>query len=518
MNAILAMPQSQNGQAVWQKTQPVLRALLLFGLFFVFLAGVQFVSPDLVGNDGYYHIKMAYMLRQQGLKPPFPYLPFTILDEQNFVNHHFLYHVLLIPFTFGDLLLGAKWGAVLFTSLSFLAVYLLLNSQRIPYAALWSLALLVVSEAFLFRMSMTRTQAASFGVLVIALYLLFNRRWRGLIGLGLLYVWLYNAFPLLLVIAAAYTVSMGLLEKRIELRPLLYSLLGIGLGIVINPYFPINLEFMVAHIFPKVSDPTAISVGSEWYPYNTHQLLENSPGMWILLILALWQMGVSKKPLSVPVATLFWLTIFFEFLLFRSRRFIEYAPAFVVLFSAFAWKPFFENALESFRLPENIFRVSLSPKTIQNGLGLLLLLILIPSLILNFAKTRKAIQAGIRPAEQFAQASAWLIQNTPKGERVFHTDWDDFPRLFFHNTHNTYIVGLDPVYMQEYDPKLYQLYEEVTQGRVENPSQDILEKFGAKYVITDLNHKSFINQARQDPNMRVVYKDENSMVFMILPR
>lgn len=515
MSALLAIPRSKLGQAVSQKTKPVLHSLLLFSVFFAFLAGVQFVSTDLVGNDGYYHIKMAYLMRTEALKPSFPYLPFTVLDEQNFVDHHFLYHVLLIPFTFGDLLQGAKWGTVFLTSLSLLAIYGFLISQHVPFALLWSLSLLTVSEAFLFRMSMTRTQAVSLGVLILSLYLLFNRHWRWLIGLGFLYVWLYNAFPLLLVVSFLYTISFGLLEKRLEIRPVLYSLLGIGLGLVINPYFPNNLEFLIAHIVPKVSDPTAISVGSEWYSYKTTQLLENSPGMWLMLILALWQMGFSKQPLSTPLATLFWLTVFFEFLLFRSRRFVEYAPAFVVLFAALAWKPFFETAPLNFRLTKKIGGISLSPKFIQNSIGALFFLILVPFLILNFAQTRKSTQAGIRQAEQFAASSAWLIQNTPHGERVFHTDWDDFPRLFFHNTHNTYIVGLDPVYMQEFDAELYRLYAEITQGDVENPSQDILEKFQARYVITDLSHQAFINRARKDPNMRVVYEDENSLVFAI---
>ncbi len=50
-------------------------------------------------------------------------------------------------------------------------------------------------------------------------------------------------------------------------------------------------------------------------------------------------------------------------------------------------------------------------------------------------------------------------QNTPEGELVFQTDWDDFPRLFFYNTHNTYLIGLDPTYMQLYNSKLYDLWD-----------------------------------------------------------
>ncbi len=87
----------------------------------------------------------------------------------------------------------------------------------------------------------------------------------------------------------------------------------------------------------------------------------------------------------------------------------------------------------------------------------------------------------------------------PAGERVFQTDWDDFPRLFFYNTHNTYLAGLDPTYLQLYDRDLYDAWVEITRGKVEQPSQVILERFSARYIQTDLNHGNFLRQAAKDP-------------------
>ena len=92
--------------------------LVLWLIFFASLAFVQFASPDLPDNDGYYHIKLASLMRTEGLKPDFPWLPLSILNENEFYDHHFLFHVALIPFTFGDLRLGAKWAAVTFASLA----------------------------------------------------------------------------------------------------------------------------------------------------------------------------------------------------------------------------------------------------------------------------------------------------------------------------------------------------------------------------------------------------------------
>ena len=50
------------------------------------------LHPDLPDNDGFYHIKMAYLMRTEGLKPTFPWLPLTILNPAEFADHHFLYH------------------------------------------------------------------------------------------------------------------------------------------------------------------------------------------------------------------------------------------------------------------------------------------------------------------------------------------------------------------------------------------------------------------------------------------
>ena len=81
-------------------------AAILCVLFFAGMAWIQFASPDMPDNDGFYHIKLAYLMRTEGLKPEFKWLPQSILNKNEFYDHHFLFHVALIPFTFGDLRLG----------------------------------------------------------------------------------------------------------------------------------------------------------------------------------------------------------------------------------------------------------------------------------------------------------------------------------------------------------------------------------------------------------------------------
>ena len=76
------------------------------------MAWIQFASPAIVGNDAYYHIRWSRMLRDSlPHLPAFKWLPLTVLRPQLFVDQHFLFHVSLMPFTYGDLRLGAKLAA-----------------------------------------------------------------------------------------------------------------------------------------------------------------------------------------------------------------------------------------------------------------------------------------------------------------------------------------------------------------------------------------------------------------------
>ncbi len=486
--------------------------LLLFAAFVLFLALVQFSTPDLPDNDGFYHIKLAYIMRTEGLRPAFPWLPLSILNAREFSDHHFLFHVLLTPFTFGDLRAGAKWAAVFFAALAFLALWNLLKNQRVPHAALWALGSLAVSEAFLFRMSITRAQSLSLAVLMLAMDWLLRRKYTRLGFLAFAYVWLYDAFPLLLVCAGLFVLAGWLTERRLDLRPLAAAGIGTLLGLVVNPYFPHNLVFAVLHILPKLTGGTQVSVGNEWFPYDTGQILGNSPLALAAFAGGVLALGLSGKRMDLRTAFSLGLAFLFGFMLFQSRRFIEYFPAFALVFAAFAFAPLFEAQEQD--EPPAAPRAGLKPALLRRLPALALLAVLLPGMLTTFLATRASLRNSM-PYGTYAAASAWLRGNTPAGERVFQTDWDDFPRLFFYNTHNTYLIGLDPTYMQLYNASLYDRWVDVTRGRVPAPSTAILNEFGARYVLTDLKHTGFLKQAAQDPALVEVYRDAEAVIFKV---
>ena len=484
--------------------------LLLF--FIIGMALVQFVTPDMPDNDGFYHIKLAWLMRTEGLKPDFPWLPLTILNQTEFYDHHFLFHAVLMPFTyFEDLRVGAKWAAVLFSGLAFLAVWFLFHRQRIPLAWLWSLAMLGISEAFLYRMSITRAQSLSLAVLALAIVLLLERKHKLLAVLAFLYVWMYDAFPLLIALAGLYFIAVSLVERRFDYKPLLYVSIGIILGLLINPYFPENVIFSYRHMLPKLVDATSVRVGNEWFPYNTQQILENSLPSLLAFGSGIIALGLSGRRMDARTAFALLTTLFFGLMLFQARRFIEYFPPFALIFATFAWAPL----LADFR-PAPVSSSSSPLKMISTNLPVILLsAAAVVSIAVSVPRARDAVD-GSKPYDLYAGASDWLKKNSPEGSRVFQTDWDDFPRLFYYNTHNTYLIGLDPTYMQMYDANLYTLWVLITRGDVDNPAKIIADKFGSQYVHSDLKHKDFIKAAEMDLGLKEVYRDEQAVIFEVI--
>lgn len=475
----------------------------LFILLSLFFAFVQFGTPALADNDGYYHMRMGQLIYEQGLRPAFTWLPRSILNAEAFYDHHLLYHVYLALFI-GDgspaaLIMGAKIASVIMPAIAGIALWKLLQAQQVVWPWFWTLGLCAISQAFLYRMSIPRAQSASLVVLIVGLHWLLTQRYWLLLPLGFLYVWLYNAFPLLLALAGIYVIATLVTERRIVWAALLAPSIGIALGLLINPYFPENISFIIHHLAPKIGQPET-SVGSEWYPYDTWTLVKNSGlalGLWVMGLFGLfWQNErINRVRLSA-----FLLSLFFGFLLLKARRFIEYFPPFALIFAALSWTPLLQQWVQT---------------VTQRRWGALIALGLLAPALGSTLGAARLVMADSAPASLYAEASNWLKQHSPAGSMVFQTDWDDFPRLFFYNTSNTYLIGLDPTYMQRYDPQLYDEWVAITRGDTKAPGALIRSRFGSNYIISDLRHKDFLREASNDPHIKEVYRDSDAVIFVV---
>jgi hypothetical protein len=528
----------------WMKMTP---AILCVALIF---SEIQWSTSNIMGVDGYFHIKIAEIMRQNVIPAPiyFPWLQLTILNPAQFTDHHLLFHILLEPFTLLDLRLGAKLAAASFASIAVLVVYGLMYWQRVRWSFLWLLLLLGVSGAFLYRLSMTRRQAIVLILFVALIVVAFSRRDRLALLTGFVFSWVYDGFLLFMIVAAflmlgrwvddgVYRRTLRWLSSAVRgeikfsgrgavggwvrrssphLSLLGFATAGVILGLIVNPYTPRSLTFAIEHALPKLV-PTGdfiVGVGTEWYPYERSALLRAAGASLAAVALGFIPLIATlryERRWDGRVVALALLATFFTVLLLRSRRFVEYQPAFAVLFCAFAW---------SFQIP-SVLRERIRarvPGSVQAGLWALAWVLLLAGAVVLLRPTIDSAQNSARAsraADTFAGVGRWLEANTPAESRVFTTDWDDFPVLFYQNTHNTYLIGLDPTYMYQYQPDLYLTWRAITRGQIEQPSSLIRDTFGSKIVLTDRDHYSFHEVAAADPGMRIVYRDATAIIFAI---
>jgi hypothetical protein len=392
----------------------------------------------------------------------FSLLPLTTLNPRQFVDHHFLFHIFLVPFTQSeDPRLGAKISSALFGALAVISCYWLLIRYRIRYALVWLIALLACSAPFLFRLNMAKAPPFAIIFLMIAIHLFFQKRYWPLLPLTFLFTETYDVFPLLIAATFIWVAVIGWTERRFEWRPIMWVALGVTAGVVINPYFPANLNLFYEHAKTKLT-PSDFNtkVGGEWYPYDSWEFLGNSLVACLAMVVGFVALDPSERRNGYHP---FFFAVFSSLLLVlmaRWRRIAEYWPPFAVMFAAFSLQPWLVGSRSIFsRLPSDIMEelkpffdrdsIRTSDDTSLGDTSKIIVvsviaLILSVALFFNLRASRKEISQS-EHHDYYKQGAEWLRQHVPAGHIIFNTDWDDFPRLFYYDSNHYYVTGLDPV-------------------------------------------------------------------------
>ena len=504
------------------------RGLVRFNYLFVgVLVGAclgitQFTTPNLIAYDGHYHIKYAYLMRTQGLLLEHHWLKFTILNGK-LLDHHFLYHVLLMPFTFGDLRVGGKLAATFFATVMFVVFFLVLGKLRLPWPNLWVLVLLSCSYTFLCRMGMARVQSVALTLQLLLFVALVKDRRGWIFILSAVYVWLHLTGSVWVVMLSVLgCVAASLAERRLRLSPLGWSVAGWVTGYVVNPFFPTNFMFSLKGVLHKLTSEYSVQVGNEWYAYEADFFLKSSSLVFIALFVGLLLTAVRERKISRETLFAFFVSAVYFVATMRARRFIEYWPAFTVLFCAlsvrdFVASPAQDNCEDRGADPTGSAGASPSPPGYLSGIaalaGVAVLVFFTPKTLDRLAGDFMEYSFDI---DRYTAAARWLERNTVDGECIFNADWDDFPQFFFHNSKNAFIVGLDPGYMEMYNHDLYMRWRSITRGEVEKPSQLILSTFGTRFLFTNNDQEDLIRELNADPQVKRVYRDSECSVFRML--
>jgi hypothetical protein len=487
--------------------------------------------------DGYYHIKWTQTLWESiksGHFPQFPWLPLTTLNSKDYVDHHLLFHIFQIPFAVSpDPRMGAKIASMIFGSLAVLSCYWLVLRYRVRYPFVWLFALLACSAPFLFRMNMAKAPPFAIIYLVIAIHLFFKRKYWPLLPLALVFTWTYDLFVLLIMAAVFWSIALAITEQRFEWRPLVYVIAGCALGLIINPYFPHNLQLLVEHMKIKLTaSDFNTKVGSEWYPYDSWEFLGNSAVACIAMLVGyLYFEPTERRRGQYPIFFLL-LSTALMIMTARWKRIAEYWPPFAVLFAGFSLRPWLAGYRPYLtRLPDEV-QEELKPfldrevpppedeqdstfrDVIRTVAVATVAVVLNIFLIFNAYATRQEIKQS-EPHDYYRAGAQWMRDHVPPGQLVFNTDWDDFPRLFYFDPAHYYVSGLDPSYLYDKNAELSRLYESITLGHEADPGPLIRERFGARWVFSDTTHHDFYAAARDSGWFDIVYEDAQCVIMYI---
>jgi len=313
------------------------------------------------GHDSFYHIKMAALIPEQGIVETLPWLRYTYFTDQDneFVGHHYGFHVLLVPFVTlsqwltGDYLPGGRWAVATSFGLTVMLFNLLLIAGRVRWRWIWFFLFLLMPFQFFSRHAFVRAISPSLMIMLLTVLMMLRRNYRmaGLVVAVYTHLYLGGVIyaPLLIVFYVLASVIGPHGQREIPFRLIGWTLGGWILGVATHPYAGGVVEFLKLQVFGTGLTPD-IEVGREWKPYENVWSFAQMSGN----ILLAWAIATSLRlrlgPRLSATELFFTLANFaFLFLTFKARRFIEYWPMFCLLSAAYLSAPLIEQLTQWFQ-------------------------------------------------------------------------------------------------------------------------------------------------------------------------
>ncbi len=484
--------------------------------FLAFFAVIQASTDRLAGNDTYYHIKYAWLIWHEGALWDFRWLEGTFFRDM-WVDKELLYHLMLIPFTLGgDLYYGAKAAGAVGGATALFAAYLVIRSFGEPGSiwrrhSIWfALVLAAGSKAMLYRLSTARVPSASVAFMMLGLWLMNKKAWRGLFALGFFYAWMYHVSVVLVPFAAFFALGQRMESGRWDLKPVFATGIGICAGFVINPYFPDSLPVLFKHVIQVGLGGTGLPKGGEWAAYDSWYLMNTTAVAWYALLAAVIALGGTRRTMSARTFSLLLCAALMTAAFFKARRFVEYFPVFMIVFSASAIHDLVHD-------PESWFAAAYAKhrRSLRAIYATTILVLCVVAGFNNWNASREAHQ-NANPW-RLAGAAQWLQANTPEGSQVYNAQWDVFPELIFHNHHNSWTLGLDPNFTYFLDPRLYYISERLGAGQVPEGGRFVREAFGCEYAVA-LKNSGFARSASfKTSGLAQVFEDDFAKVWRVQP-
>ena len=517
-------------------------------------------SPTLGDGDSFYHAKMTQLIIQQkGPVKDFPWLPFTTLKNY-YTDHHFLFHLYLIPFILiaHNPLIGIKIGTILLAAIFFMVFYWLLKKLEIKYALIFTFLPLTTSVLPL-RLALAKAPASSLIILILGIFALIKQKKWLLFLISFIYVWAHGGWPTILIATLIYILAAALQEClelspepqkrligsfRFYLKSFLTSFLkkenmaiiftclaGLAAGLIINPYFPQNLNFYWVQTFKVavINYQSKIGVGVEWLPYDPISLFKDNFLLTLFWLFVVCWFFLNYKKITetnkqkiwtrVQLFLVIFSTVFFLYTV-KARRMAEYfLPLSTLAITAVLnqglktmnWREWWQK-LKNFCWDNNFWVNHLLILTILvSGVTLL-----IEAQVHLYTNMKKFFVEQARPLDNFKGIAQFLKNNAAPRSIVFHADWSYFPMLMYYDDQNYYINGLDATFFYDQNPDLYNLWRKIVEGKVSNGlAQTIKQNFNSQFVVVDTKNQNLDKILNQNNDFNEAYQDKDGKVYKI---
>ncbi len=525
-----------------QRNFKILKYILVFLIAVTVFSILQFSLELFLCPDSYYHVKITEMMIDgKFVFQDFPWMQFSTLKD-HYVDHHFLFHILLIPFVAIDPIIGAKIADILFASLAVLAFYLILEKNKISFSFWWAILLLFSSSSFLFRMILIRVPALSLFFLIMILfsfYYDFKIKWLKYFLIALFsffYVWLYGGFIFLIIFAFIFYLTRLIFVKRFEWKEILICLGAIVLSILTNPYARNFYSFLKIQVL-GTGPFTKIPVGAEWSPFKDWDFLTNNflavvayvAGIVVLIIDIILKKYKIKKELFAFKITLFVISTLFFALTLRSQRFVELMVPLCLLFGAFClsdlleridYQKWFKQILIVLENKQHFYSIRTWLKQyfllFFKSFAFLFVLVAIISIgVSNMISAQASIgNSSAKNVPDLEKAALWIKNNTPKNTIILNLDWSDFPPLFLNNSENYYGFGLDPTFTYNYNLDLYNKWQNISKEE-DDAYLTIKNDFKSNYVLVNNKNKKVFSMFNDDDRFEKVFDSKYCRIYKL---
>ena len=496
-------------------------------LFFLTLAAVlQFSSPNIPDPDSFYHIRHAWLYRTGGiLQTDFPWTQFSVIRTLA-ADLWYGFHILLIPFTFGSLVLGIKIAGVLLTAGFLFSLYWILKRSGVKMAIFWPLLAIFSAPNILFRSLMMRPHLVSLSLSALLFYFLASGSYLGIFLASFGISWFHLSLAWISPLLAVTVVAVQWWnEKRIAWKGIAFVALGTVAGWLLrpNPIGALKLAYIqVAKLIFDKQSGLPLLFGTELYPLDSVTLFSN-----FLLFLLLWLSASwifiawfrrrypelkDPKTKTLILASGILTPLFFLLTMVVARRAHDFWVLFGIIFIAL------------------IFSNFLRAKGIDNA-KLILGTVFVFLVFYSGLKTANSLNNRAVKPELYREVSGWLEKNSAPGDIVFNVRWSDFAMLFFHNQKNYYIGGMDPMFQYAYNPSLYWKFhylsvDEVTKKtcgaeactvEMLGDTYGVLTRdFNARYVVLEKARNPAVDYyLSSDPHYEKKFETDKDVVYLI---